>query len=230
MAAAVDGNTSATEEPASQPAEFPDARDDSDLGDPQDPDDSDYYDSTHVFHYQGLYSLIESHNRPYVSDTRDAAPYNDIPTRSQHNAMQRAAWRELENQALVDPSIPEALFNPPRTSVRVLVAAWPRRQHFCCACDLPEDLPTVVVRAPAGSETGVTKGLLLQKLGEALYGRDAATAQLGGEQENTDDGHVIGQETDRPVVQHFTHMERDSYLLGHIFALTKGIQELDDME
>ena len=208
--------------------------------DPQNEQNENYSDGTHDFQFKDLGRLVEQHNKPYSEVFIEQPPFNGFKTRAEHNTAHRAVWQDLRQKAVADSAIPNALFDPPRTYIEVHVAEWPQPDHYCCPCDLPsEGLPIIQIRAPQDSEQGITKDMFLLQVEEAFYGRDPPQDEgenSGKEvttikQDEVEDGHIgynIGKEIDRPVVDRFDYMmqggmEGRACIMGHIYAMTRGI-------
>ncbi|KAI0100437.1 hypothetical protein F4776DRAFT_518588 [Hypoxylon sp. NC0597] len=197
---------------------------DPELLDPQSPADEGYREGDHDFRFKRLDELIKSHTAAAAATIKPEKPYNDCPSRELHNSNQRAIWRRIREEAANDHDIPNALFSPPRTYIEVRVSEWPRLGHYCCPCDInPDACEAIEIRAPGDSEDGITKDMFIQRVSEAFYGRDP-----GDNKEGDGDGYKIGGEEDRPVIDHFDYMIQGGgngrvKIMGHIFAMTRGI-------
>ena len=205
--------------------------------DPQDIERGSYNNCQHKLQLEELSHLIEQYNKAF--STRAAKPpFDDISSRAEHNREQRMAWKQLRDKAASDESIPNAIFDPPRTFVQVRVAQWPRPgdDHYCCPCDLDDEvLQAIDIRAPKDSRYGITKDLLLEQIGEAFYGREAEdnTGSKGESSSSVSSdiavgsaAYLIGDEDSRPVVASLNFMiQNGGSLMGHIYAMTRGIIE-----
>ncbi|OTB18603.1 hypothetical protein K445DRAFT_314480, partial [Daldinia sp. EC12] len=197
---------------------------DPEMLDPQQPDHEGYTYGNHNFQFSQLNDLIRTHTAASAAAIRPDSPYNSCDSRELHNKSQRAVWQEILNQAKAAENIPKALFSPPRTYIEVRVTEWPIVGHYCCPCDINETACEVIeIRAPKESENGITKGMFIQQISNAMYGRTAKA-------DESDEGanYRIGSEDDRPVIEQFDYKihQKDSdkeKIMGHLFALTKGL-------
>lgn len=197
--------------------------------DPQDPNSISYNDGSHKIQCKELFALIGSHIKQFTADT-PTPPDNKTTSRASHNAVQRAIWRELVAKAMADNSIPNALFDPPRTYIRVCVAAWPRSDHYCCPCDLDGvETHAIEIKAARDSLHGITKDIFLQKIAEALYGRDSG-AESGITGPDQEVNYTIGGEEDRPIIDHLSYMSSGGSILGDIYALTWFFKEEEERD
>ncbi|KAI1099335.1 hypothetical protein F4804DRAFT_86535 [Jackrogersella minutella] len=204
---------------------YEDDANDPEVLDPQSRKDEGYNQGNHDFRFANLEDMIEEHTAESAVACSSKKPYNSFESRELHNVHQRAIWQRIREQAKEDDNIPTALFSPPRTYIEVLVTKIPDRRHYCCPCDIDDDACEIIqIRAPKDSEDGITKDMFIQQVSDALYGRAP-----GENQDDGSDGYTIGGEDDRPVVKNLTYMIQGSKpdnainIMGHIFALTKGI-------
>ncbi|KAI2620938.1 hypothetical protein GGS26DRAFT_297812 [Hypomontagnella submonticulosa] len=167
-----------------------------------------------------LITLIGTRIEDSLQAAQSTESDTSCDTREQHNAHWRAVWESIREEANADENIPTALFSPPQSSIRVLVSKWPVPDDCCCCCDINEaQCPAISIRAPHGSEEGVTKDMFIQKVSQAMYGR-APGADGDGY-----GGYWIGREEDRPVLDHFNWMiSPGGRLTGTgIFAFVTGL-------
>lgn len=193
-------------------------------------DDEDFYDpldpySAWEHFYQGrkmqaqfdqLFKLTSAHNETLASEIHDQAPWNDAPTRAAHNIEQRLSWQNLCRKVAADASISAALFNPPEPFVNV-VFIRDEQNWFCCPCAIPDQKCSyMALSAPVGDgSVGVTKNMLLEKIGHALYGEADGC------------GWQVGEEDERPVFVRFTSMHSSGKLVGDIYAVLRGIKKTE---
>ncbi|KAI0884037.1 uncharacterized protein GGS22DRAFT_164712 [Annulohypoxylon maeteangense] len=200
---------------------------DPEMVDPQDTKAIGYLQGIHDFRFESLDRLVQNNTAISATATRPDKPYNDYQSRELHNEHQRTIWQRIREQAEVDDDIPTALFSPPRTYIEVRVSKWPVSDHYCCPCDIEEDDCEVIrIRAPKESPDGITKDMFIREVSDALYRR---TPGEDGDSESS--GYRIGDEDDRPVIERFDYMMQGGedpddavHIMGHIFALTKGIK------
>lgn len=186
--------------------------------DPQNPSVYSYNSGVGSLTFRELGSMIEKHLNASDAQINKEPPFNEIPTRQEYNKQQRLIWQDLRAKVAADDSIPTAIFEPPRSYVQVRFAEWPRAGHYCCPCDLDEKLLDFVeLRAERGSEHGITKDLVLQQVAKALYGGEDGS------------GWTVGDENSRPVLDHFSWMSSGGALLGHIFAMMRGLVERESL-
>ncbi|KAI1204604.1 uncharacterized protein F4807DRAFT_328077 [Annulohypoxylon truncatum] len=203
---------------------FKEHANDPEILDPQNSnEDLGYRIPTHRFQFRGLAILTESRTAVSAAAIKPDKPYNDCPSRKVHNEQQRTLWQQIREEAEKDDNIPTALFSPPRTYVEVRVSKYPMTR-YCCPCSIEEtDCEAIKIRAPKDSPDGITKSMFIQQVSDALYGRGP---EADGDGDSESDGYKIGGEEDRPVVEKFDYMlgpGDDARLMGHIFALTRGI-------
>ncbi|KAI0896321.1 hypothetical protein F4806DRAFT_496438 [Annulohypoxylon nitens] len=167
-----------------------------------------YRHGTHDFRFEKLGELIK---------TRTASSAAKV----------KIVWQQIREEAQADNNIPTALFSPPRTYIQVRVSKWPVSSHYCCACDIAEgDCEVIEIRAPKNSSDGITKDIFIRQVSDAFYGQDPDADEAGG-----GGSYKIGDEDDRPVIEDLDYMIQSSNdtepgvtcIMGHIFALTKGI-------
>ncbi|KAI2463393.1 hypothetical protein F4781DRAFT_437455 [Annulohypoxylon bovei var. microspora] len=204
---------------------YQDDANDPDMLDPQSSRADGYSEGIHDFRFDKLNELIKTQAAESAATIRPDKPYNNYRSRELHNTHQRAIWQRVREQAEADNDIPTALFSPPRTYIEVRVSKWPLSGHYCCHCDIDEtDCEAIEIRAPRDSPNGIMKDMFIQHVSDALYGR-APEAVDDGERGR----YRIGDENDRPVIEQFDYMIQGSSpenvvnIMGHIFALTKGI-------
>lgn len=169
--------------------------------------------------FSGLFNLVRAHNETSASLIRDSSPWNDTSTREAHNIEQRIAWNELCKKVAADASIPIALFDPPESFVQV-VFIRDDKDWFCCPCAVPDQKCSyMALDAPVndGGE-GVTKNMLLEKIGHVLYGAEDGS------------GWQVGNENERPVLKLFSTMQSEGTLVGDIYAVLKGIEKTETNE
>ncbi|KAI1647389.1 uncharacterized protein F4817DRAFT_106992 [Daldinia loculata] len=197
---------------------------DPEMLDPQQPNHEGYRYGNHNLQFSQLNDLVQSHTAAPAAAIKRTRPYNDCHSRELHNEHQRAIWQHIRDQAEADANIPKALFSPPRTYIEVRVSEWPISSHYCCPCDIEEtDCEVIEIRAPKDSGEGITKDIFIQQVSEAMYGR-----AVDAEENNEGTRYRIGGEDDRPVIEQFDYMIQGGHssevnIMGHIFALTKGI-------
>ncbi|KAI0847198.1 hypothetical protein F5Y00DRAFT_122765 [Daldinia vernicosa] len=201
-----------------------DEENDPEIIDPQQPSHEGYREGNHIFRFSRLDDLVQSHTAACAAAIRRTRPYNDCHSRELHNERQRAIWQQIRTQAEADENIPRALFSPPRTYIEVRVSEWPISSHYCCPCDIAEtNCEVIEIRAPKDSGDGITKDIFIQQVSDAMYGRAADAGE-----NNEGIKYWIGGEDDRPVIEQFDYMIQggnsgEVHIMGHIFALTKGI-------
>ncbi|KAI1390499.1 uncharacterized protein F4822DRAFT_426347 [Hypoxylon trugodes] len=204
---------------------YKDDQNDPEMLDPQTTSDEGYREGIHNFQFSRLNKLVETHTAATVAKIKAKKPYNNYHSRDAHNKHQRVIWQGIREAAQADHDIPNALFSPPRTYIEVRVSQWPLSSHYCCPCDIDENECEVIeIRAPKDSDDGITKDMFIQKVSEALYGQASDTNNAGIS------SYSIGGEEDRPVIERFDYMIQGGgsgdgvNIMGHIFALTKGIR------
>lgn len=186
-----------------------------------------YRQGTHDFRFEKLGELIKTHTASSAAKVKSDKPYNSYQSRELHNKHQRSVWEQIREEAQADNNIPAALFSPPRTYIQVRVSQWPISSHYCCPCDIEEkDCEVIEIRAPKNSPDGITKDIFIRQVSDAFYGRNPDADEAGG-----GGSYKIGDEDDRPVIEDLDYMIQSSNdtgpgvtcIMGHIFALTKGI-------
>ncbi|KAI1377082.1 hypothetical protein F4677DRAFT_66893 [Hypoxylon crocopeplum] len=188
--------------------------------DPQTTDSYNYRYGDNGFYFSELDELIEDHTAVPAATIKITKPYNRCSSRAVHNQQQISIWKRIRQEAEDNDSIPNALFVPPRTFVQVRVSVWPISSHYCCPCDIDEENCHVIeIRAPEGSEDGITKDMFIRQVSRAMYGPDP-------QEPDDHSSYTIGGEDDRPVIERFDYMLADG-LMGHIFAMTRGISQVE---
>ncbi|KAI0095917.1 hypothetical protein F4814DRAFT_453897 [Daldinia grandis] len=188
-----------------------DEENDTEMLDPQQPSHEGYRYGNHNLQFSQLNDLVQDHTAASAAAIRPTRPYN--------------------NSRSPDENISRALFSPLRTYIEVRVSEWPISSHYCCPCDIGEaDCEVIEIRAPKDSGEGITKDVFIQQVSEAMYGRVA-----DAEENNEDTRYRIGGEDDRPVIEQFDYMIQCGHsdevnIMGHIFALTKGISPKSQCE
>lgn len=162
-----------------------------------------------------LMALVQAHMQEPADGIRDEPPWSDIQTREEHSIQQRTIWTELRRKAAEDKSIPLQLFDPPEQYVQVVVReeCSEMKGYYCTCCFSEFQCEYFEIRVQE-SEEGVTTDMLLQMVGEALYGKESDNGRW-----------YVGSEDERPVLKAFSYIATtEGSLIGNIYAYVRGIR------
>lgn len=157
-----------------------------------------------------LNALAKEHaNRP-VTQVRNEAPWNNVHTRAEHNEQQRKFWAELCQKANQ-----KQLFDPPEKYLQIVFLD--DKPQWICACCLGDAKSEYL---ELKGEGGITNRMLLEKIGQAVYGT------------REDPRWFVGSEVERPVLKEFMAMTTGgpNKLVGNLYAIIRGIERKETDE